>query len=524
MARDIGRPFSGLHSWGEAHNAWVAKSHVKYGLGYTRGFDTFAVGVPPAEEPARYLDHPQLFTLVNASVMAVLGINTWSLRVANIAATAAALLLFIKIVRDLADDLTALLAGLFFAILPLIGYFGVNMWLYPLAFLAIWTYLSVTGALPRAPDARPWHEPVMAICLFLAVQMTWEGFFFAMAIGVHYVCRCIRRRHMPRWRLIAVLAIAPIASLALDFLILTAGRGWDIRGIYDVYKWRATTGEMAEHVWSDWFGRLWEFAVTNFSLPVLIVAIGYLTAGRLYLLLRKVQRHKGTKAQSWAGQASSKRFPQFWLFFMPAVFQLFFLKGALWPHQYWERPLVPVVAIAAALGVRLAGDIAGRTSKAAVIPAQVLLTGILFVSCMAGTNFYYSIRWQPAAKIEMFEMLNDRIPPDMDLLSFEDFIVDQHHAKQASYRPEIAWYLDREIVQAASLEEVERLAETGKYPYYLVPAIDSLSKLTDPLRQRYRLLRYVPGKSGEKTGEGKFLEAGMWPYMIFDLRSRAGGE
>ena len=59
LARDIHRPFYGLHSWGQASGAWAARAHLKYGLGYTKGMSTWAVGEPPRENPNRYLDHPQ---------------------------------------------------------------------------------------------------------------------------------------------------------------------------------------------------------------------------------------------------------------------------------------------------------------------------------------------------------------------------------------------------------------------------------------------------------------------------------
>ena len=99
LTRDITRPFYGLHSWGEAHAAWMARSHLKYGFGYTRGFDTFAVGNPPAEKPTRYLDHPQLRTLLDTAAMFVFGINTWSIRAVNVVATLLALLIFLRILR-----------------------------------------------------------------------------------------------------------------------------------------------------------------------------------------------------------------------------------------------------------------------------------------------------------------------------------------------------------------------------------------------------------------------------------------
>jgi hypothetical protein len=268
MVRDITKPFVEMHSWGHAHDAWVARSHVKYGLGYTKGFDTFAVGNPPAANPTRYLDHPVLFTLINAAVMYALGINEWSMRAVNIICTIIALLLFLKILRHLFDDATSLLAGLFFCLFPLIAFYGVNMWLYPLALLAYWCYLSLIGAL-KDSAVKKWHKPVLAIAIFLAIQMTWEGFFFAMAMGIHYVCHCIHKRKRPDGSLLLILAIAPFASLALDFIVLAAGQNWDFKRLFELARIRSSSGELGNALtWTVWFARFVEHAFTNFSLPV----------------------------------------------------------------------------------------------------------------------------------------------------------------------------------------------------------------------------------------------------------------
>jgi hypothetical protein len=56
----ITQPFCGLHSWDLADRAWAARSHVKYGLGYTRGLRTLVVGDPPPLIPEYYVSHPPL--------------------------------------------------------------------------------------------------------------------------------------------------------------------------------------------------------------------------------------------------------------------------------------------------------------------------------------------------------------------------------------------------------------------------------------------------------------------------------
>ncbi len=514
LSRDITRPFYGLHSWADAHSPWAARVHVKYGLGYTKGFSTRAVGYPPIENPYRYLDHPQLPSLLNAAAMAVFGIHTWSLRAVNVAATIIALLVFIKILRALLDDRTALLAGFFFCLFPLIGYFGVGLWLYPFTLWALWNYLVIIKGIRAGPEPTKLHKIYLAFSLFMMLQLNWEGFFFAMAIGVHYLCHCIHRRTFPEKSLLAILIIAPLGSLALNFIIMAAGHGWDCQKIIELYKWRAGSGEMAKHDWGKWFAKFWEHAVTNFTTPVLITAIVYLTLGQLAVFM--------AAKPNTTNEPASRKFPQFWLFLMPPVFQMLLLKGCLWRHQTWERPFAPFIAIAAALAVMLLGDLLRKINKTLANAAMVTLVATIFVCCIIGTNYYYNIRWQAPAKIKMFDMLNQKIPPDKALLSFESFIVDQHKAKGAFYRPEIAWHLDRDIVEATSFEQVQKYARTGKYSYYLVPAVNQLSPLINELTKRYELLEIIPDEPGERK-HGKFYRAGMMRYMIFDLSSKASG-
>lgn len=524
LARDITRPFYGLHSWADAHGPWLARVQLKHGFGYTKGLYTWAVGDPPTENPTRYLDHPQLPGLLNAAAMAVLGINRWALRATNVAATVVALLLFLKILRRLLDDKTALLAGLFFCLFPLIGYFGVNMWLFPLSFWAIWCYLVLIKGLKDGPKPGAVHKCGLAAALFFSLQVSWEGFFFALAIGVHYVFHCIRRRQFPEKTLLAILIVAPLSSLALDFVILAAGHGWDFQRLIHLYKWRAGSGELKELTWPMWFGRFWEHAITNFTPPILITTIVYLTFGQLFVFME-------TKP-SKRDKRRPRQFPHFWLFLMPAVFQLFLLKGALWPHQTWERPLVPFIAIAAAEGVMLLGDALRKINKIVAYTAMTVLVAVFAIFCIIGVKHYYDIRWHAPAKIEMFEMLQEKIPSNKALLSWEPFKVNQHKSKGAHYRPEIAWHLDREIVQAGivknrklmvaeTLKDIEQKARTGRYPYYLIPQFKPLMPLITQLAQRYQY-QQIPGEPGESK-DGKFLRADMMHYIIFDLSSKGPG-
>jgi 4-amino-4-deoxy-L-arabinose transferase-like glycosyltransferase len=506
-ARDIARPFYGLHSWAQASGAWAARSHVRYGLSYTKGVSTWAVGYPPKAAPQRYWDHPQLNVLVAAGFMEIFGINEWASGIGVLIVDVLALLIFIFMIRDISNDLVAIISGAIYILFPLTSYFGMGSWTAMLGYLSMWLYLIITGRTARNP--KRFHYICLAIALFLGIQFDWSVFFFAMGIGVHYVLVCLIKRKSPNWPLLIILAAAPACSMLLNFTIMAAGYNWDVSKITNLYKWRSAKGEMPAFEWDKWFAQLWEFAVTNFTIPALIAAIFYLTIGQLFVLT--APKNETSK--------KALRFPCFWLFFLIPFFQLFILRGCLWRHQTWEQPLTPLIAIGTTLAILMIDDILKKIHRYFALAVDGLLVIILLVSCLVGAHYYYSIRWQPEAKIKMFKMLNKEIPPDKALLSYEDFIVNQNEAKGGFIRPEIAWYLDRDIVPATTFQQVQELSKTGEYPYYLVPYHPSLAELINQLKQLYTY-EYVAGDPGETTKDGKFLKAGMLPYMIFDLRSK----
>jgi 4-amino-4-deoxy-L-arabinose transferase-like glycosyltransferase len=393
LSRDITRPFSGLHSWAQASGTWAVRSHVKYGLGYTKGVSTWAVGMPPAENPERYWDHPQLNVLVASVFMKIFGINEWSLRIGDILAAVPALLVFMLLIRDISSNLLAITAGFVYLIFPLTGYFGMGGMPVLMGYLSMWMYLITAGYTSKTP--KKFHYVILAITLFLGIQFSWTGFFFAMGIGVHYVLACLIKRKLPNWSLLLILAATPICSMILNFAVMAAGYDWDISKITALYKWRSAKGEMEQMQgfdWAAWFAKMWEFAVTNFTVAGLIAAIFYLTIGQLFVFAMPKDKIGKRELQ----------FPCFWLFFLIPFFQLFVLKGCLWKHQTWEMPLAPFLAIAIALAIIGIGHLLNkRFHKYIAVAGQLIFVVIFLISCIIGTNYYYAIRWQPEAKLEL---------------------------------------------------------------------------------------------------------------------------
>ena len=512
-AREINRPFYGLHSWAQASGAWAARTHAKYGFGYTKGMSTWAVGANPKETPDRYFDHPQLGGITNGIIAKIFGASELTFRISSLITSAIIILLLALILKGLTDPLIALLSLLILVMFPISTYFQLGWWTVVFGLGAMYLYLVLIKDLKDNPAPTKWHKIGLAACLFLSLQIAWTGFFYAFAIGFHYVCRCIKRKRLPDWSLIAIMIIAPLASMAITFTIMAIGYG-GISHIIELYKWRAGNAEVAAATepfnWQMWFETLWMHSSTNYTVPIVLAAIAYITIGQLLVFIGPKDPQTGR---------FKYQFPQFWLFMIPAIVQLFALRGCLWKHQTWLHPFDPFVAIAAALFIMLAYEHIKKINVKLAISAALIIIAIFTGYCIAGTNYYYDIRWQPEQKIDMFKTLNSKIPADKYLLCFEPFTVDQHKSKGAFYRPEIAWYLDREIVEAKSFEEIQKQALTGNFPYYLVPNVPQLRPLINQLMQTYNY-EYIPGVEGKQTDDGKFIQAGMYPYFIFDLYSK----
>jgi len=537
-AQGLTRPFDGLHAWAQAESAWFARTHVRYGLGYTQGVMTMALGDPPPPNPKRYYDHPQYGGLISAGVMWLFGVNEWSLRLGLLIVDLAVLLLLMAILRRFMGDWPALLAGLLLAMFPISAYFGLGAWLTITVMGAFWMYLAIAFEAPERP-ARWWHYVALGTLLFACVQLGWSGFFYAAAIGIHHVLTCIVRRKWPKWGLLAVMVAPPLASAAMVFTIMLAGFDWEYHRIIDLYNWRAAKGEMTGLMqggfnWDAWFERAWDFGLSNFTWPVLMAAGGYL----VYLAIAHIYR----LACRLAGQAAggvAQPFPLALLFLLPGLLQMFILRGALWPHQFWERPLGPFIAIAAAMGILVIGRLLRQVHRAvavAVMAGAVVLCGWASVE---GANYYYGIVWNCPEKIAMWKELNRLIPSDKELATFDreldSLVVTQGAAKGAVYRGEPAWYIDRVMVDANTPEQVEALVKSGKAPVYLMPWLGlpsnrsyeqeggMVQKYVQTLRYlagRYPVIDKYPGVNPvpDPDRPRSTLKFGMRAYLIFDLR------
>jgi hypothetical protein len=513
MSMDIDEPFVGLHSWAQAHISWWARSHVVYGLEYTKGLYTWAVGFPPKEVAEHYLDHPQLPGLFNAVSMLVFGVHDWSQRLGALIISAVSLPFAIALIQRLYGERIALLSGSIYVLFPITGYFyWIGALMFPFVIGAFWSYLALIDGFSEQNGPRRIHVAGLVICLFLMIQINWSGFMYAATIGTHYVLHCLSKKTYPQTSLFLLLLITPFLSLFLVFLILVAARDWNYQAMIEIFLWRSAIPADSGRDLASWWHNLSVMMRDNFTSPALLLAglgIALALHSKIKLYLQKAASSYQPLvdgSSSISKNANSLRF--IWLFIMPGVFYALVFTEAMFDHQYMYRHFSLFVAIAAASGIyRIWGVLATRKPVIADT-VFILLFAFIVIFCAIGLNQYRQIQWYPPKKLEMFERIQASIPPNEALLSYESYLVFEHEAKGLFYRPEVAWYLDREIIVVRSFEEIQHRAESGENTRYL------MSNTQVPLFQQMRNFysyEYVQGRPYRKD------QARMPSYHIFDL-------
>jgi len=523
----ITRPYYGLHSDTTAAAAWAARSHVKYGFGYTKGYRTLVVGDPPPARPQRDVGQPPLGTWITALGMRLFGTQEGSIRLFDMILSVPALALMMFLLRKLYGSGCALLAGLLLAVFPLSGYLGFEPPLILLSLWALWRYLLLIRELGEESRSKVRHGLELAAALFVLIQLSWAGVFYALTMGLHYVVHVVICRRI-RWAVLAILMISPLLSVTLNIGVMVAGYRSNIaaeaktkrpaqftvdRGgilpplvqklgperedtawgrMKAQFQAWVTGGERGLFPSRAQLARIVEHAGSNFSPAVLVfcgVYVVYLAAAPVVLLVRRVLASGGVKGQS--GSAAIPRpFTHVWFFLFPGLLFLLVFRGLALEHPHWQAPLALFVAVGAALGILLVGDVFAAIHRLFGGSVVAALTVLSVVFCNQVLAEHRAVRTISPRTLGLFQKLGAEIPPGQLLLKFKDFTVPSSGANASIYRPEYAWYLDREMVVANAwhynpnwagpaqidkvvddtIGEIQRQAKTGRFAYYFIPA------------------------------------------------------
>lgn len=523
MSRHLTGPFTGKHEFNSAMYTLFARNHLRYGLAYTKGFCTWGEGPTAPAEPHRYLNHPPLIAVWTAGALAVLGEHEWAARLVPIAATLGGAALLMMMASRLASPAVGVLAGVFYATLPITSYFG--RMLDHVALVQFFSLLMVHGYLQwsgvygrRRRVGALWY----VLGVVLGIGTGWGTVFAAGLVFLMEVGR--RAKGLTRWTegererggegetggadangplppltpspphpLIGAarkcplwaLVLTPATTLAAVGLHILWGFEWDTQALVDLF-WSRAGDEGAGQSWAGFWRGQWEFVLDN-----------YTWAGVLGVMVWLV-------AAGWAACAGG-RFRQLIDAalgggFARAVFTLFGLHGLLYViafrgpashHEYWQFFAAPFVAAAMASVIALAYTAIVRWRQRAATAVASLLVAAPMPGFMFARDEYHTAVSQamPVRYIEPYVRLAGLVPAGSPAMISRDWPVSTERFGQHVNRwgvAQILYYADRPLITTRNLDEI--LANAAGCSAYVLEVEDDpdLQRLNDVLSARYR--------------------------------------
>jgi hypothetical protein len=451
LSRGITAPFLGWHEMNSAMYAQFARNHIQYAR-YTALYCTWGATATPPAVPDRYLNHPPLIAAWTAASLAAFGDHEWAARLVPIAATLGSVVLLMRIVEGLGGPLLGVLAGFFFATLPLTAYFGRMIdHVAPVQFfslLMLHGHLQWTGLDPRA--SRPRLGAFWYVTGRSQHRLGWAAVLPAFLVCAWHVLRVARGSG--GGRLLPWLAGAPAGALAAVVLHILAGSGWDLAMLPALYAGRSLGGAGGAQPFSAWASVQWLHLTRNFTLPGAIAAIACASV----LVARLVRPDRG---------GPSRRFPLrgdlaavVGLTGLHGLLYVVLFKNAAWHHDYWQFFLGPFVAVSLAT-VTVAAMEAARPRAPRLAPLVLAALLLLPVPWAAASLAFYAAQRQPHAQhVAALRRLGELVPRRTPVWASRRWdtateTIGSHASRWPN--PVVAYYADRPLLYSRDAREVE---------------------------------------------------------------------
>ncbi|MBI5762906.1 MAG: glycosyltransferase family 39 protein [Planctomycetes bacterium] len=422
LCRDLREPWVGLHDWNGAFFSQLARNLLRYPFSLHHGMPMVAVGeqLPAGENRSFYPRHPPALPWILAGVFAFAGDSEAIARCVPIAASLATLWLMIGLIRRRDGDVTALLAALFFSMMPMTVYFGRMVDHEPLClFFMLASAASMDQAIEQSRNRRPWKLMVALSMLSLAAMIwtDWPGILFALAYPI-VAARQNRQSPLRRATLIwapavALMSVAMLVAYLVQF-------GFDGKGLslIAMFSDRRTDAGIP-------MSRAWEHVVNNLSWPVLVASVGG-------CLLKKTRSHDRLD----------------WLTLVTltacAWMALFFRQFLL--HPYWMYYLAPFLCVSAARFVIWLGVLSLSLSAHTRVSLITVGLVVVVVFALRGSSNYFSRVSCPAVQIEAWKRVNALTPPNSRaILNWEPVAIERHgeFVFRNVVPAQLAYYMDR---------------------------------------------------------------------------------
>lgn len=434
LVRDVDGAWTGFHDWNGAFYSYLARNLLRYPIEVTRLLPVVAIGptAPAADAVVRYANHPPGIEWLLAGSFALLGESEASARLVPITASLLTLWLLLRIVSATHGPAAAVLAGLFFATMPMTAFFGRMVDQEPLCLLcmmsATWAWFARTGristVLPRGAC-----RAILWAGLAGGILIDWVCVLFA---GVLFVAAVWSARR-GETRFISAMELGIVAAIALAAVLLHlvyGGLGGSWAALADMFFSRssvtASVGKPLRDIASR--GGPLQMTLDNVGGAVFVLALpGMFTMFR------------GARVKIAGPMAVVTLVGVAWvLLFWPQ-----FLR-----HNYWQYYLAPTFATAAACGVLTVHDWLARRSARTASNVSLLLAAAAVCVSLHGANGLFSRRSFSPELIRAWKAVAEKLSPhDRVVLVDSPYKVERRGVYEFRniVPPHMVYYLDRPL-------------------------------------------------------------------------------
>jgi len=487
LTRSLNGLMFGMHEVGTSAAGIWGRNHVHYGLGYTKLYCVWndCEGTPETMYP--YLDRPPLTGFWVALPMLIFGDHVWVIRMVIIAVTLTTTWLLMVMIGRLQSTLLAGLAGLFFVLLPMVGYFGRVLQFESLA--PIFILFMLHGYLQWAQFYGPKYRPragfwCYIIAAVLGILTDWEPVIMAGLIWICELCRVVMKQ--ASWRNMIWLTFVPAISLILVFIHALWAVNWDMQFPIELFTSRTYKNPIT---WARWIPRNWMILLWGFSWFGVVAAIAYLA------IIPAILRWTKSDSLFRLVVPNAKALVPIFLLTLQGLIWVLGFKRQSYIHEFWQYQLSFFFAVAMASVLLAAYITLSRWSpRWATLGIVVLFLAPMPFMTMNRDAYYekFSDNIRLKNRMNAYIRLAEICPPRTAVMASEP-CPPGDRGTFGSYTnmdpfPNLAYYINRPLIAMKDIKAIE--ANRDKYPFYVLELLNDTKvyKLARELNTKYNFV------------------------------------
>lgn len=443
LSRDLTEPWYGVHDWNGAFFSQLARNFSRYPVSVHHGMPIVAAGAATPAEADRsiYATHPPALVWMVASMFKVFGESEWAARLLPILFSMGTFILLLWLVRTAYDDRIALIAGLFYALMPMSVYFGrmVDHEAICLFCMMAAAYGWLLLGRSEPEDRGRWIGLALIVAaVWLGIWVDWSVVIFGGLLVCWMGIQALRgRARRADLGIVAVGSAAAVVSMVC--FIVYAGLDGRWGDLADIFLSRA--GEHEDIVGAGTSGDWRLHLADNVTWLVLLLAVIGLI----------VSFFKRRSVESAAHSLSAVRAAREGL-------NLIGLTGVLWlvvfwkqfeRHEYWMFYIGPAIAVLAGRSILTGVDISWKArARFSVAALAVIAMAAMAVEINFANHMFGRAHQVDPLEIEDWKAIREMTAATDRVVLYRDpFRVERRggYVFRNIVPPHLAWYMDRTI-------------------------------------------------------------------------------